>query len=144
MIRVGDSLNYRIARTSRLLRRHLADMTQEVDELTPEQWFVLNRLRNDGACSQVALGDQALMDRPNISRIVGHLERRNWVQRSVDPDDGRRQLVGLTDEGRKVHDRIAKAVPGARAAIFEGIEPEELETAKRVLSKMEENLSKMI
>ena len=144
MIRVEDSLNFHIIRTARLLRQHLAGMVMEVDQLTPEQWFVLNRLRNRGALSQVELGDHTLMDRPNISRIVGHLEQRGWIRRSPDPNDGRRQLVELTAAGRKTHDRIAREVPKARTDILMDVDPQDVAAARRVLLKMEDNLARLM
>ncbi len=144
MIRVEDSLNFHIIRTGRLLRQHLSGMTQEAGELTPEQWFVLNRLRHRGALSQVELGDHTLMDRPNISRMVAQLEQRGWIRRTQDPDDGRRQLVELSPSGLKVHDRIARRVPKARGDILDGIDAEDAAVARRVLLKMEENLSRLI
>ncbi|MEM7675862.1 MAG: MarR family transcriptional regulator [Myxococcota bacterium] len=144
MIRVEESLNFHVIRAARLLRRHLATMTEGVEELTPEQWFVLNRLRHRQTSSQVDLGDHTLMDRPNISRIIGHLEGRGWVRKEVDPNDGRKQLVRLSPEGRRIHDRIAKEVPRLRSEILEGIDAEDVEAAWRVLLKMEENLARFL
>ncbi|MFI5955216.1 MarR family winged helix-turn-helix transcriptional regulator [Cryptosporangium sp. NPDC051539] len=36
---------------------------------------------------------------PRLSQAVGRLEKRGWVRRSPDPDDGRYTLAILTDEG---------------------------------------------
>ncbi|WP_205708828.1 MarR family winged helix-turn-helix transcriptional regulator [Kineococcus siccus] len=49
-----------------------------------------------------------------LSRAVTRLERRQWVQRAVDPDDGRYTLATLTDAG---HDEVAGATPGHVAIV---------------------------
>jgi DNA-binding MarR family transcriptional regulator len=36
---------------------------------------------------------------PRLSQVVSRLERRGWVRRVPDPDDGRYTLAILTDEG---------------------------------------------
>jgi DNA-binding MarR family transcriptional regulator len=46
---------------------------------------------------------------PGASRIVDALMRRGWLERREDPDDRRMKRVRITDEGRKVLDRIEAA-----------------------------------
>ncbi|MCZ2805166.1 MarR family winged helix-turn-helix transcriptional regulator [Modestobacter sp. VKM Ac-2983] len=49
-----------------------------------------------------------------LSRAVTRLERRRWVQRAVDPGDGRYTLATLTDLGR---DKVEEAAPGHIATV---------------------------
>jgi DNA-binding MarR family transcriptional regulator len=44
---------------------------------------------------------------PRLSQAVGRLEKRGWVRRTPDPEDGRYTLAILTDEG------VAKVVATA-------------------------------
>jgi DNA-binding MarR family transcriptional regulator len=46
---------------------------------------------------------------PRLSQAVSRMEKRGWVRRSPDPNDGRATLGTLTDTG---YDRLAKAAPG--------------------------------
>ncbi len=141
MIRVEEALAFKVHRMARLLRRHLAELTGRLaSELTPEQWFVLNRLTHLGSANLIDLTDDAMADRPNITRIVASLERRRLVRRAADPSDGRKQLVCLTRLGREVHDRIADEVPRIRAELTRGISDRDLRTTERVLARMEQNL----
>jgi len=140
-IDISDSIAYRIYRAQRLLRRHLFHLVAKAgEELTPEQWFVLNKLRLDDGQAQVELGAAIFADRPNITRIVTGLERRGLIDRRRDPSDGRRMLVHLTPEGRSVHDRVADVVPAARDALFAGIPEDEMATAAAVLGRIEANI----
>jgi DNA-binding MarR family transcriptional regulator len=44
-----------------------------------------------------------------LSRVVDRLERRGWVSRRPDPDDGRYTLATLTDAG---WDKVVRTAPG--------------------------------
>ena len=110
-------------------------------DLSPEQWFVLNKLRQKDGQSQVELGTEIFADRPNMSRILTGMLGRGLVKKHLDEEDGRRYVVCLTPKGRRVHDRIAEAVPQVREEIFRDISPDELEIAMRVLERIEQNLA---
>ena len=136
-----DSIAYRIYRSARLLRRNLLAFgaTRGID-LTPEQWFVLNKLSWRDGQSQVSLGDDFFADRANMTRILATLEKRGLVRREPDPDDGRRMRVFLTEEGRDVHDRFAADLPAERARLFEGMSEADIAAAQRVLDQLERNV----
>ena len=140
---VSDSLAYRIYRVQRLLRRQLVQITSSVgSDLSPEQWFVLNKLALRPGQALVELGDAIFADRPNLTRIVAGLERRDLVRREKDPEDGRRVLLFLTAEGRAVQDAVAAVVPGERADLFAGISAEDLARTEDVLEQIEQNILK--
>lgn len=49
-----------------------------------------------------------------LSQVVGRLERRGWVTRHPDPDDGRSTLATLTAKGAE---KLAAAAPGHVAEV---------------------------
>lgn len=49
-----------------------------------------------------------------LSHVVTRLERRGWVERRPDPDDGRATLAVLTEPGR---DQVVAAAPGHVATV---------------------------
>jgi DNA-binding MarR family transcriptional regulator len=55
------------------------------------------------------MSDRLGLSLPGASRIVDALMRRGWLERREDPDDRRMKRVRITDEGRKVLDRIEAA-----------------------------------
>jgi DNA-binding MarR family transcriptional regulator len=55
------------------------------------------------------IGDLAAREavtQPAITLLVNRLQRRGWVERAADPDDGRAVLVKLTGHGDEVFDQL--------------------------------------
>jgi DNA-binding MarR family transcriptional regulator len=78
------------------LRRKLREVAS-LDELTPSQTAVLSRLM-DGPQGTSDLAAQEGVRPQSMAATVAALEERGLVARRQDPDDGRRQLLALTDE----------------------------------------------
>lgn len=76
--------------------------------LTPGQFGVLETLYHLGPLRQCDLGDKLLSSKPNISAVLGNLERDGLVRREADARDRRSVQVHLSPKGRKL---IEKAFP---------------------------------
>lgn len=141
-VRIQDSIAYRIQRSARMLRKHFLELAARRGiEISPEQWFILNKLNWEDELTQVELSDAIFSDRPNVTRMVAALEAKGLVRRRADAGDGRKIRVALTVAGRAVHDAFAAAVPGARATLLRGIAEADLRTAARVLEQLDANLA---
>jgi DNA-binding MarR family transcriptional regulator len=82
----------------RLTIRHLA----ELDDLAYAEWRVLARLAgmaDGGTVGQVA--ELAWVDRAEVSRAAGALERKGLTGRRDNPQDRRSPILFLTEEGQK-------------------------------------------
>ena len=142
-VSIGDSIAYSINRSARLLRKHFLSIAADLGvEITPEQWFVLNKLRLRDGRSQVELTEDIFGDRPNLTRMLATMERKGLVSRTPDSEDKRRMRVHLTDSGRSLHDAFAANVESQRARLFKGINTTDMATLRRVLSTMESNMNK--
>ena len=74
---------------------------ESTDEIAPHQFSVLSRLEG-GARTPRQLADIEKVSAPSMTRTVGHLVDEGLAGRHDDPDDGRRVLVELTQEGHAV------------------------------------------
>ncbi len=140
-IDISDSVAYHVYRMTRLLRRDFLRMASDHGfDLTPEQWFCLNKLRVRGPQSQTELTDVIFGDRPNITRIVTKLENKELIVRQRSPEDGRRHIVQLTPLGEQTHDRFAQVIQDKRGLLFEDLTPQDLQTTLRVFGQLEQRL----
>ena len=63
------------------------------------------------------LAERAQMTKQAMAELVGHLERRGYVERVPDPSDRRAKLVLATDKGRQIFAIARAGVPEIEARI---------------------------
>jgi len=66
--------------------------------LMPGSFKVFTSIAHDGPITAAALAEQHMLDKGQISRTVGELERRELITRRPDPSDGRAQLLEALPE----------------------------------------------
>ena len=94
-------------------QRHAAIFQELIgdSQLTPLQFAALARLRDLGEVSQNQLGRLTAMDAATMQGVIKRLDARGLIVRRPDPDDRRRLILSLSDEGRSVVEgAIANAV----------------------------------
>jgi DNA-binding MarR family transcriptional regulator len=95
-------------RLNRMLAEHVRAHVAEVANLDVADFMVLQAAKREVSPSELA---QRLSTHPAAtSRTISSLVRAGLVRRMSDLDDGRRFLVSLTAEGRRVTDLIAARI----------------------------------
>ncbi|AJE43516.1 MarR family winged helix-turn-helix transcriptional regulator [Streptomyces nodosus] len=86
---------------------HLLWNTMVSEEITSPQFAVLNTLVAEPGLDQRTVGERVGLDRSTIAEVISRLGRRGLLDKVRDPQDGRRSLLHLTDDGIRAHRRLA-------------------------------------
>jgi DNA-binding MarR family transcriptional regulator len=89
-------------------QRHLEIFASEMPDLTPRQFAVLAKLRDEGTLSQNHLGRMVAMDAATTKGVVERLVKKGLITTAPSPTDRRRIEISLSDAGV---DFLVRAVP---------------------------------
>jgi DNA-binding MarR family transcriptional regulator len=101
-----DLLTYRLLRLSNTLGLYSSRRYRSQYDVTLPEWRVLSVIALLGTTSARDISRALATDKAWVGLTVQKLERRGFVRRTSDKQDGRRTLVSLTPKGKEVHDAI--------------------------------------
>lgn len=93
-------------KVSNLLSRYGAKMVSDVGLTSIQQWIILRTIINRGDISIGELKEETLVTKQNMTGMINRLQESNLVILYPDPEDKRRTLVKVTEEGRHVYDQL--------------------------------------
>ncbi|MFE4212887.1 MarR family winged helix-turn-helix transcriptional regulator [Streptomyces sp. NPDC056844] len=107
---------------------HLLWNAMVSQEITSPQFAVLNALTAEPGLDQRTVGERVGLDRSTVAEVITRLLRRELLDKVRDPDDGRRFLLRLTDEGARTHRRLALRTVGMNQVFLGPLSSEEQQT----------------
>lgn len=110
-------------------------------DITIEQWSVLYHLWKEDGLSQQELCNRTYRDKPSITRLVDNLEKQKLVKRQASKTDRRINLVCLTESGKNLQDKTLEIANQTMDEALVGVKREEIETVRKVLHQVYDNLS---
>ncbi|WP_019554955.1 MarR family winged helix-turn-helix transcriptional regulator [Propionispira raffinosivorans] len=108
--KIDDSLGFILNKTNRKLKNEFLQKLKE-DNITPEEWAILNFLWEEDGVTPKELADLTFKDKPNTNRILGNLQKKRLITRSHHSTDRRAYQIFLTGAGKDLRVRlIPKAI----------------------------------
>lgn len=139
--RLEDSIGFKLANASRLVTNRLNQNFRDNEfPVTHEQWLLMMQLWIQDGQLQSALAAATHKDNPSVSRLIDNMIKRNLVKRVCHPEDRRANLIYLTEEGREMQKGLISQAQQTILDSTDGIDPQDVETCKRVLDLIIANL----
>jgi MarR family transcriptional regulator, transcriptional regulator for hemolysin len=104
-------------------------------------WLILNALKRERLRTQLELARAVGIEGPTMTRHLDGLEQAGLVERRRDPVDRRAVQVQLTRAGHALHGRLLKAVIAFNRQLRTGLNSDDIETLRRVLSQLQANVA---
>lgn len=109
-------------------------------DITVDQWEILVILWEMEGITQKEIAERLYKDQTNIARMLFKLEKKGFVHRVTHETDRRSLRVYLTSKGREIKDEILAPSLEAYSKTIEGLTEEEVETFRRLLSVIHNNV----
>jgi DNA-binding MarR family transcriptional regulator len=113
---VIESIPYRLRRAQVAMHKALARQVAGCG-VTADQYVVLRVVGDQPGLALCELAEVIATDPSSIGAAVRLMERRGWLIRRPNPDDGRAYRVMLTRKGRALLERLIDAATPLRAAL---------------------------
>ncbi len=109
-------------------------------ELRPEQFTVLNALKENDGMYLRQLANITYKDRSNITRIVSILEEKGYLKSSLEAEGRQVKKLYITQKGKDICESLLPTILRIWNTSVEGLSIEEVENFLKVLDKIEDNL----
>lgn len=104
--------------------------------LTINEFTVMEALFTKGELVTQELAEKILIPNSSLTYVLDILEKKQYIQRKRDPNDRRRQLLCLTDEGRTIFSDVYDVHYEYMSDIFNVLTEEELKQLENLLKKV--------
>ena len=120
----------------RASQRHIAIFARHIGDLTPPQFAALAKLAEIGEASQNQLGALVAMDAATIKGVIDRLKARGLVTLSEHKEDRRRLVVGLSEAGRGLIEKLLPLGEKITAETLAPLNARETATFLKLLAKL--------
>ena len=115
---------------------------KEKFNLSHGQVFILINIYRDEGIYQHKLCEEYNLDKSGVGRILKKLEEKNLVKRKSNPEDKRKKLIYLTNKAIEMKSEFKELLKEIEKQMRQGLTEKEIETVRKVLKKIYNNLDK--
>jgi DNA-binding MarR family transcriptional regulator len=141
---VNDLLTTRLLRLSNTLGLYSSRRYRDEFDVTLPEWRVLSIIALLETTSARDVSRALATDKAWVGLTVQKLERRGYVRRVSDRQDGRRTLVSLTRQGMDVHDAIMANARRRHRRLLGALGDKDAETLIASLDRLQAEADRML
>ena len=136
---IDNEIREHIDKISSQMRRQYSEMLRELD-LHVGQDNLLCKLWTEDEITQMQLTELLNCEPSTVTNMVKTLEKKGFVYRKKDPNDGRVSRVYLTEKGLAVREPIKQIWRKQQEKLLKGLTEENRVLLNEFLQQMEKNL----
>lgn len=135
-LRLEDFLPYRLAVLSNTVSTTVARAYDKRFSVSIPEWRVIAVLGRFPGLSAVEVADRTMMDKVAVSRAVTKLIKNGRIDREFADADRRRSILNLSEQGRQLHDEIAKLALNFERDLLKGFSDDELASLNNLMERL--------
>jgi DNA-binding MarR family transcriptional regulator len=129
---VDSEITWLLHRAAQRLRSATGEQAEK-HGIQLRDYIVLSALAMSSDLTQIELGKLLGLDKTTLMSQLDRLERMGMVVRHTDPQDRRRRIPAITEEGQAVREKVAAACSEVEIATLDGFDPEHVQIFRRML-----------
>ena len=137
------SIGKQITYIARALNRYVDQQTAHLNLSSATVPF-LTYLYGHNGVHQDEMAANLQFDKSSVTRAVKALQKRGYVDKSVDPGNKRRNLVTVTDLGLSIKDELLEILKQTTRLAFAGFGQREMELYFQYTDKLNQNIKLMV
>lgn len=141
---VTDLLTYRLLRLSNTFGVYSSRRYRREFDVTLPEWRVMSIIALYETTSARDISRSVSTDKAWVGLTVQKLEKRGFVRRVSDKQDGRRTLVSLTRQGKEVHDAIMANARRRQRRLLGALGEKDAETLIACLNRLQAEADRML
>lgn len=102
-----SSMSYCLMKSGQIIRSHMDEVLSPYDLVTPHLGILII-VKKSAPINQIQLGEQLGIDKATMVKLIDALEKKNFLERIIDPNDRRVRHIKITKEGEKFANQMIK------------------------------------
>lgn len=135
-LNLEDFLPYRLAVLSNTVSTTVAKAYDQRFSVSIPEWRVIAVLGRFPGLSAVEVAERTLMDKVAVSRAVTKLIKNGRIDREFADADKRRSILNLSEDGKTLHDEIARLALQFERDLLQGFSADELQSLDTIMERL--------
>ena len=129
-------LTWLLHRAAQHMRIALDEAAQAHGLSGARDWVVLAALSTGPRQTQLALAHSLGLDKTTMTSLLDRMEARGLITRCTDSHDRRARIPELTEDGRRLQEKVTSARDRVEADLLAAFTPEEQHQLRELLSRL--------
>lgn len=138
MLDLNQNLTFRVARLAQEFSNQSTYVLKKHSDFSLSEWRLMVLSVRGAVTSPAEVIEQTRFDRALVSRTLKSLQQRGMLSLTPDPNDGRKQIIGVTEAGRKAFLATEVVMQRRQEFIQNQLDKDELAQLMDVLERLHE------